>query len=121
MRVVLISSIAASLVLAAGTASAQPPGLQKANGGLANGEGKALYTFDNDSAGKSTCSGGCLNFWPPFTPGSDAKPDADWTVITRDDGAKQWAYKGKPVYFFSRDMAGRPPMGESVQNWKMIR
>ena len=33
----------------------------------------------------------------------DAKPTGDWTVVTRDDGSKQWAYKGKPLYAWSKD------------------
>jgi len=121
VRKVLILSIAASLAVAATSSVAQPQGLSKANGGWASGDGKALYTFENDTPGKSTCTGGCTSFWPPFTAQADAKPDTDWTVITRDDGARQWAYKGKPVYFFSRDLPGKPAMGESVQNWKMVR
>jgi predicted lipoprotein with Yx(FWY)xxD motif len=121
MRLVLTSIVAASLALATGAAFAQPPGVQQANGGWASGEGKALYTFDNDQPGKSVCTGPCNTYWPPFTAQQDAKPAGDWTVITRDDGSKQWAFKDKPVYFFSRDLPGRPPMGESVQSWKMVR
>ena len=121
MRLVLTSVVAASLALGASSALAQPPGVQQANGGLASGDGKALYTFDNDQPGKSLCTGPCNNFWPPFAAQQDAKPAGDWTIITRDDGSKQWAHKGKPVYVFSRDLPGKPPMGESVQAWKMIR
>jgi predicted lipoprotein with Yx(FWY)xxD motif len=31
------------------------------------------------------------------------KASDDYTVITRDDGKKQWAVKGKPVYFWAKD------------------
>jgi predicted lipoprotein with Yx(FWY)xxD motif len=27
----------------------------------------------------------------------------DWTVIVRNDGSKQWAYKGKPLYKWMDD------------------
>jgi predicted lipoprotein with Yx(FWY)xxD motif len=30
----------------------------------------------------------------------------DWSVVTRDDGKKQWAMKGKPLYFWAKD--GKP-------------
>jgi predicted lipoprotein with Yx(FWY)xxD motif len=33
------------------------------------------------------------------------KDIGDWKVITRDDGSKQWAYKGKPIYYFVVDKA----------------
>ncbi len=35
-------------------------------------------------------------------PPTPSRP-ADWTVVTRKDGGKQWAYKGKPVYTFKKD------------------
>ena len=37
--------------------------------------------------------------------------DGDWTVITRDDGSKQWAYKGKPLYTYRVDAPGKPASG----------
>jgi predicted lipoprotein with Yx(FWY)xxD motif len=33
-------------------------------------------------------------------------------VITRDDGTKQWAYKGKPLYYFSMDKAAGDKAGD---------
>ena len=122
MRLVLTSLVAASLCLAASGAYAAPAGLKQANGAWQNADGKALYTFDNDTTpGKSSCNGACANIWPPLTAAADARPSEEWTIITRDDGAKQWAHKGKPVSTFQRDLPGRPAMGESVQGWKMIR
>jgi predicted lipoprotein with Yx(FWY)xxD motif len=44
------------------------------------------------------------------------KDMGDWTVITRDDGSKQWAYKGQPLYTYARDTAGQPATGVSA-NW----
>ena len=29
---------------------------------------------------------------------ADSKASGDCTIITRDDGGKQWAYKGKPLH-----------------------
>src|SRR4029078_12843034 len=31
---------------------------------LTNASGRTLYTFDNDSAGKSSCEGTCASTWP---------------------------------------------------------
>ena len=33
----------------------------------------------------------------------DGKASGDFTLVTRDDGRKQWAYKGKPLYTWSKD------------------
>ena len=27
----------------------------------------------------------------------------DYTAITREDGSKQWAYKGRPLYYWAQD------------------
>ncbi len=71
---------------------------------LADSKGMTLYTFDKDAMpGKSACNGPCAQNWPPLSASADAKPAGEWTVLTRDDGSKQWAYKGKPLYTFAKD------------------
>lgn len=83
--------------------SAQANPTVEKNGVLTNKEGRSLYIFDKDSAGKSNCSGGCVATWPAFTVANAAAADADFTIIKREDGAQQWAYKGMPMYFFAGD------------------
>ena len=71
---------------------------------LADAKGMTLYTYDNDKGdGKSVCNGQCAQYWPPLAAAADAKPVGAWTVVTRDDGSKQWAYKSKPLYTFVQD------------------
>jgi predicted lipoprotein with Yx(FWY)xxD motif len=70
---------------------------------LADANGMTLYTYDKDEGGKSTCNDECAKFWPPLAADAAAKPVGAWTVINREDGSKQWAYKGKPVYTFLKD------------------
>ena len=62
-----------------------------------------LYTFDKDEAGKSNCYDKCAVNWPPFMAAADAMAEGDWTVVTRTDGSKQWAYDGKPLYLYIED------------------
>ena len=83
---------------------------------LVNAKGMTLYTFDRDTAGASNCNGQCAINWPPLQAADSAKPSGQWTVITRSDGAKQWAYKGKPVYAFSKDAKPGDATGEGVNN-----
>jgi predicted lipoprotein with Yx(FWY)xxD motif len=78
---------------------------------------RTLYTFDKDSSGKSTCNGACADSWPPYTDQVESyKPGTpgDWSVVTRDDGKKMWAYKGKPVYYFKQDTAPGDVKGDGV-------
>lgn len=66
-------------------------------------DGFTLYTFTTDGVGQSNCNGDCLTAWPALFAPSDATNFGDFSVITRTGGAKQWAYKDKPLYFYSDD------------------
>ena len=70
---------------------------------LADAKGMTLYTYDHDQGGKSACNGECAKFWLPVAADAGAKAAGAWTIITREDGSKQWAYKGKPIYTFLKD------------------
>jgi predicted lipoprotein with Yx(FWY)xxD motif len=97
------------------TAPASPATTAKGKA-LADAKGMTLYTFDRDVAGKSNCNGPCVTTWPPLAAGADAKPSGDWTVVTRDDGGKQWAYKSKPLYTFNKDAKPGDAAGDGVNN-----
>jgi predicted lipoprotein with Yx(FWY)xxD motif len=71
---------------------------------LVDPHGMTLYTFDRDVApGQSNCNGKCAANWPPFTAMAGALNMNDWTLVARNDGSKQWAYKGKPLYRWMDD------------------
>ena len=40
----------------------------------------------------------CTQHWPPVLAAADAKPVGNWTLLTRKDGKKQWAYKQQALY-----------------------
>ena len=88
------------------------------DGVFVNADGMTLYTFDKDAAGsgKSTCNGPCATNWPPALVADGAKASGDWTIITRDDGLKQWAYKGKPLYAFAKDTKAGDKTGDGFLN-----
>lgn len=83
-----------------------------AQGRLASKDGKTLYTFTKDSAGKSVCNGACAAAWPPFVVANPALAGGDFSIVTRDDGARQWAFKGQPLYFFAGDAKAGDANGE---------
>ena len=82
---------------------------------LVDAKGMTLYTFDKDEAGKSACNGPCAQNWPPFMATSASGPP-NWTVVTRDDGSKQWAYMGKPLYTWAKDSKAGDVTGDGVNN-----
>jgi predicted lipoprotein with Yx(FWY)xxD motif len=92
------------------------PAKRAADGTLTNAAGMTLYTFDKDSAGRSACNGGCAANWPPLTAGSDAKAMAEWSTVTREDGSKQWAYNGKPLYTWKKDEKPGDKTGDGFLN-----
>jgi len=102
--------VALGLVTALGNAHAQ--NVAERNGMLTT-DGKTLYTFDNDAAGKSNCTGGCAVAWPPFIASQPPK-DGAFTQIMRDDGRPQWARDGKPLYFFAGDAEPGDAKGDGM-------
>jgi predicted lipoprotein with Yx(FWY)xxD motif len=65
-----------------------------------------LYIHDGDGSLVSRCIEGCASAWPPLlaTIGKIGEKVGDWTIIARDDGGRQWAYKGHPVYTRYHDL-----------------
>lgn len=97
-------------------------------GVLTGNNGMTLYVFDKDVAGsgKSVCNGPCAANWPPliasdFTLDSDS-PGSDFSLVVRDDGKKQWALKGKPLYYWVKDQKPGDKTGEGVNNvWHVAK
>jgi predicted lipoprotein with Yx(FWY)xxD motif len=101
-----------------------PPPTKVMDGVLTNVSGMTLYTFDKDAAGggKSECNGPCATNWPPLLAAADAKAGGDYSIITRNDGAKQWAYKGKPLYLWSKDAKPGDRTGDGFNNaWRVVK
>ncbi|MBF9195655.1 COG4315 family predicted lipoprotein [Microvirga terrestris] len=107
--------IAASVALAQTAAPAKVADTSKGKA-LVDAKGMTLYTFDRDAAGKSACNGQCAQNWPPLMAAANASASGDWSVVTRDDGSKQWAYKGKPLYLWVKDTKPGEVTGDGVNN-----
>ena len=110
----LLAVLATGSAFAAEPATATPPATK--DGILVTAKGMTLYTFDKDTAGKSACNGQCAVNWPPALVADGAKASGDWTIVTRDDGQKQWAYKGKPLYGFAKDTKAGDKTGDGFLN-----
>jgi predicted lipoprotein with Yx(FWY)xxD motif len=116
-------ALAAALSLGACANMGDAPA-KTADGVLVGANGMTLYTFDRDAAGsgKSVCNGPCATNWPPLMAADSAAASGDWTVVTRDDGKKQWAYKGKPLYYWSKDTKPGDRTGDGVINaWRVAK
>lgn len=121
----LKTSLAASvIVLFAASADAAGAPAAPQNGVLATPSGATVYTFDKDTAGsgKSACNGPCAQLWPPVAAQSTDAAGGDWSIVTRDDGSRQWAYKGAPIYTFSKDAKPGDTSGDKFKDvWHVIK
>lgn len=116
MRLWTSSILASSALALAACASMAHAPASVSNGMLVGAGQMTLYTFDKDSvgSGKSVCNGPCATNWPPLMAASDAGAQGDWSVVTRDDGSKQWAYKGQPLYYWVKDQKPGDTTGDGV-------
>jgi predicted lipoprotein with Yx(FWY)xxD motif len=81
---------------------------------LTDANGMTLYTYDKDTAGVTTCYDKCAAAWPPAMADASAKAAADFTLVDRKDGSKQWAYKGMPLYLWAKDTKPGDTTGDGV-------
>lgn len=86
--------------------------------------GMTLYTFDKDTSGTSTCTtAACTTLWKPYTSGATAEGmmPANITVITRADGSQQFAWKGKPLYYYTKDQNPGDMLGNNIGKlWHVV-
>jgi predicted lipoprotein with Yx(FWY)xxD motif len=71
---------------------------------LADVAGMTLYVNAGDKPGKSRCNDKCLQGWEPLWAPALATSQGDWLAVARDDGKKQWAYKGQPLYAYRSEL-----------------
>lgn len=122
----VLSGVAAVLAFGAVSQPAFADGapVKMMNGVLVNASGMTLYTFDKDpkGGGKSVCNGGCAKNWPPLMATASDKAGGDYSIITRDDGSKQWAHKGSPLYLWVKDTKPGDMTGDNYKNiWHVVR
>lgn len=89
----------ALLLAAALAASPLPREVKLVDGAFRSRDGEPLYTYRNDTmVGMSHCFAACAVSWPPLLAAPQPQPSPDWTLVTREDGSRQWAYRDHPLY-----------------------
>ncbi len=83
---------------------------------LTSAKGFTLYSFVPDTATKSNCNAGCVQYWPPVKGPATAGPGVTGTLttITRSDGSMQAAYDGHPLYTYVGDTAPGQAKGNGL-------
>lgn len=118
MRFVILCGL--SLLAASPAFAHNPPSIHVAATAkgqtLVDAAGMTLYVFDKDTAGHSACSGACAANWPPVVANPVFPAHADWSIVTRDDGSRQWAYRGHPLYRWIKDAKPGEITGDGLLN-----
>ena len=114
--IVLLAAVAAPA-----SAATEPP-IRKLDGVLVDEKGRGLYTYvGDDEPGRSKCNGQCRLLWPPLIADADAQPKGPFTLAARDDGSRQWALRGKPLYRWASDKKFGDHGGHGVSdNWRLV-
>ena len=113
------------------SADAQSPAEAAAGGGtvavmdselgqiLVDAEGRALYRFEQDGSGESTCYDQCEQNWPALE--TDGEPQAgdgaDQALLgttERRDGTMQVTYADRPLYYFAGDQGPGDVKGQGI-------
>ena len=127
IKSVLIGLIAtATLVACASMTGVALAPFTKANDGvLAGNNNMTLYIYTKDVAGsgKSVCNGMCATNWPPLLVDGNPAVSSGYSIITRDDGKKQLAFNGMPLYFYAKDVKSGDKIGDgrSEGAWQTIK
>lgn len=106
----------------AGPAHAAPATMK--DGVLVDAHGMTLYTFDRDvrGSGRSACNGQCAVKWPPLLAGPTDTYQGAFSIIARDDGRRQWAYLGQPLYTWPEDQGPGDRYGDNYNKvWHVVR
>jgi predicted lipoprotein with Yx(FWY)xxD motif len=116
MRISLILTLTAALVTNVAVAQTAPTKIGDSAKGkvLTSDSGMTLYIFDKDTDGKSACNSACTGLWPPLAATASAHATGDYTIVARDDGSKQWAYKKRPLYNWKNDQKAGDITGDGV-------
>jgi predicted lipoprotein with Yx(FWY)xxD motif len=96
---------------------------------LADGGGRTLYVFDQDTKGTgssdpvSACTGACLDAHPVFMKNRISVVSSltitDFSVFVQGHARQQLAYKGAPLYYAAGDARSGDQTGATTPGWSV--
>jgi predicted lipoprotein with Yx(FWY)xxD motif len=67
--------------------------------------GRTIYALDGSLKQEKTFCSSLTCDWKPLAAPQLASAKGDFNFVVRDDGIRQWTFKGRPLYTFARDAA----------------
>jgi predicted lipoprotein with Yx(FWY)xxD motif len=132
----MAASMATISVMTAAWAGGGPPpphgaAITGAGKTLVDGRGMTLYVFDRDGRYRPNCVAECAKTWKPFQGRRfyaigeihEGWSGGYWVIIGRGDGVDQWAYGGRPLYYYSGDLNRGDNNGDGAEDgaWHVAR
>ena len=87
---------------------------------LVTNDGHSVYAYEKDGPGKSNCVGSCARAWEPILAPAYAKDRGEFTVIEREPGIRQWAFRKQPLYTRVADEFPRSMSGSDEPGWSNV-
>jgi predicted lipoprotein with Yx(FWY)xxD motif len=89
---------------------------------LVDEDGKALYLWEADKNGTSTCTGPCAAAWPPVTTSGaplagNGVDKALLGTVKRAGGTEQVTYHGHPLYYYVGDTGPGMAKGQGSKDF----
>ncbi len=89
---------------------------------LVDAQGRTLYLFEKDKAGRSACAGSCATYWPPLLvkgkpAGVGGAKQSLLGSARRADGTTQVTYAGHPLYRFVLDTGPGRTKGQDLHDF----
>jgi predicted lipoprotein with Yx(FWY)xxD motif len=102
----------AGLALPAGIAARELP--DAGGAALVDAQGLTLYAFLGAAHQGECAASDCRRHWLPLAAPAIAAGTRDFSVLQRQDGITQWAFRDQPLYHFTGDLAPGSANGSEV-------
>lgn len=121
-RSILLKFTVSCLVVGLSACAAGGAYSQQQSALLTDKKDMTLYVFDKDSAGRSNCYQQCATNWPPYLAQSSGVKSKGFSKINRKDGTLQWAYEGRPLYYWKMDQQSGDASGDGIGGvWHTVK
>lgn len=80
----------------------------------------AVYSFEEDSAVETRCTGDCTKRFKPVIAPALVRTRGEWSVLERSPGERQWVFRGKALYTHVRDTGPWSQEGSDEEGWNNV-
>ncbi|HEY6644383.1 hypothetical protein [Povalibacter sp.] len=87
---------------------------------LVTSDARSVYAYAKDAPGKSNCLADCARQWTPVLAPAYAKDRGEFSIVQREPGIRQWAFRNQPLYTRVADEKARTQSGSDVPDWSNV-